>query len=143
MPHFAGVDYGVDYRPIWCSAFEILTPLFLVLGSLAYLWCAWDFAMKGMGTPAPIDAPKKLVVNGLYRFVRNPMYLGVFGLILSQAMNFCSRPILFHFFFVGVCFHLFLVFYEEPHLRSSFREQYEDYCRQVPRWVPRYASPAT
>jgi len=93
-----------------------------------------------MGTPAPIDAPKKLVVNGLYRFVRNPMYVGVFCLILSQAMNLCSRPILFYICFVGVCFHLFIVFYEEPHLRRIFREQYEDYCRQVPRWIPRITS---
>ena len=102
-----------------------------------YLWCAWDFAVKGMGTPAPIDAPKKLVVNGLYRFVRNPMYLGVFCLILSQAMTRYSRPIPVYFVFVGVCFHLFIVLYEEPHLRKVFGREYEDYCRHVRRWIPR------
>jgi len=68
----------------------LFAPVLLVAGAAIYLWCAWDFAVKGMGTPAPIDAPKSLVVSGLYRSVRNPMYLGVLCLIFSQALNFFS-----------------------------------------------------
>jgi protein-S-isoprenylcysteine O-methyltransferase Ste14 len=116
------------------------------IGSLLYLWCAWDFSVKGMGTPAPIDAPKKLIVNGLYRFVRNPMYLAVACLISAQSIARSSHAIFYYllFFLFGV--HLFTVLYEEPHLRRIFGAQYEDYSRQVPRWIPRlepYRPPTT
>jgi protein-S-isoprenylcysteine O-methyltransferase Ste14 len=116
------------------------------IGSLIYLWCAWDFSVKGLGTPAPIDAPKRLVVNGLYRFVRNPMYLGVAYLISAQSIARSSLAIFYYLLFFLLCAHLFTVFYEEPHLRRVFGEQYEDYCRQVPRWTPHftgYRPPAT
>ena len=109
-PKFDGVDYGIESCPMWCGELVRISPFFLIVGAAIYLWCAWDFASKGMGTPAPIDAPKKLVVNGLYRFVRNPMYLGVFCLILSQIMGrpyyppHYSRPILIYFLFVFACF---------------------------------------
>jgi len=104
------------------------------------------FFRKGMGTPAPIDAPKKLVVNGLYRFVRNPMYLAVACLISAQSIARSSHAIFYYllFFLFGV--HLFTVLYEEPHLRRNFGAQYEDYSRQVPRWIPRlepYRPPTT
>jgi protein-S-isoprenylcysteine O-methyltransferase Ste14 len=146
LPPFDGVDYGADYCPIWCFGFHVLSPFFLAIGTVVYLWCAWDFAVKGMGTPAPIDAPKKLVANGLYRFVRNPMYLGVSCLIISQAMLWTSFPILVYLVFVMSCFHLFIVFYEEPHLRRVFSEQYDDYSHNVRRWIPRrspYRPPTT
>jgi protein-S-isoprenylcysteine O-methyltransferase Ste14 len=110
----------------------------LSLGALIYLWCAWDFSVKGLGTPAPIDAPKNLVVNGLYHYVRNPMYLGVACIVVSRAMFFCSRPILFYLVFILLCANLFVRLYEEPHLRAVFGEQYIDYCRRVPRWLPRF-----
>jgi protein-S-isoprenylcysteine O-methyltransferase Ste14 len=138
-PQFDGHDYGIESCPAWCSKLMHLSPAFLILGAVIYLWCAWDFASKGMGTPAPIDAPKKLVVNGLYRFVRNPMYLGVLCLILSQILgrpNY-SRPILIYFLFVFACFHFFILLYEERRLKKLFGEQYEEYCRNVPRWIPR------
>jgi protein-S-isoprenylcysteine O-methyltransferase Ste14 len=66
----------------------------MVLGVAIYLWCAWDFATAGQGTPAPIDAPKRLVVRGLYRFVRNPMYVGVLTVLFSESVVFRSRRIL-------------------------------------------------
>lgn len=91
-----------------------------------------------MGTPAPIDAPKMLVVNGLYRFVRNPMYLGVLCLIVSQSLISNCYLILFYLVLVAGCFHLFIRLYEEPHLQSIFGGQYEEYCRRVPRWIPRF-----
>ncbi|HLZ11187.1 MAG TPA: isoprenylcysteine carboxylmethyltransferase family protein [Candidatus Acidoferrum sp.] len=119
---------------------------FVAIGSLLYLWCAWDFSVKGLGTPAPIDAPKYLVVNGLYRFVRNPMYLGVACLISAQSIFRSSIAILHYMLLFLLCAHLFTVFYEEPHLRRIFGKQYDDYCRQVPRWIPRfpgYRPPAT
>jgi len=121
------------------SASEVgLSYFLLIAGAAIYLWCAWDFSVKGMGTPAPIDAPKNLVINGLYRFVRNPMYLGVSCMILSQALVGWSLEILFYLALVVIAFNLFVRLYEEPHLRKIFGEQYLEYCRRVPRWTPRF-----
>jgi protein-S-isoprenylcysteine O-methyltransferase Ste14 len=116
---------------------QILALVLLLLGCAIYLWCAWDFSVKGMGTPAPIDAPKILVISGLYRYVRNPMYLGIFCLIISRAFFFHSLPIVWYLLVVVLLVNLFVRGYEEPHLRNIFGEQYTDYCHRVPRWFPR------
>jgi protein-S-isoprenylcysteine O-methyltransferase Ste14 len=108
-----------------------------LLGGSALLWCAWDFAVVGRGTPAPIDPPKSVVVSGLYRFVRNPMYVGVELVILGEAWLFCSARLLGYALLLGPCFHLFVVFYEEPTLRRRFGGPYQEYCQAVPRWIPR------
>lgn len=110
--------------------------LFLV-GGAAYCWCVWDFAVSGRGTPVPIDAPKKLVVRGLYRHSRNPMYVGVLTTILGWAVLFGAPGLLLYAFCVGLCFHLFVVLYEEPHLHDVFGNSYDDYCARVGRWLPR------
>ncbi|HYK39897.1 MAG TPA: isoprenylcysteine carboxylmethyltransferase family protein [Candidatus Eremiobacteraceae bacterium] len=118
--------------------FRLIASMFLFLaGVLIYLWCAWDFSVKGLGTPAPFDAPKKLVVNGVYRYVRNPMYVGVACIIAAQIVAVWSTEIFLYLLFVLLCANLFVLFYEEPHLRKIFGEQYEDYCRNVRRWIPR------
>ncbi len=109
-------------------------PWFL-MGVAIYLWCAWDFAVKGLGTPAPIDAPRLLVVEGLYRFTRNPMYVGVSAMILGQAIYYRSFAIVVYLLAIVLAFNLFVRFYEEPALRRLFGEPYDDYCRQVPRWL--------
>jgi protein-S-isoprenylcysteine O-methyltransferase Ste14 len=119
-------------------ALEIPSYLLLFLGAAIYLWCAWDFSVEGLGTPAPIDAPKKLVVRGLYRFVRNPMYLGVFCIVASRALYFWSLPVLLYFMVAASCAILFVHLYEEPQLRKVFGEQYADYCRRVRGWLPRW-----
>jgi protein-S-isoprenylcysteine O-methyltransferase Ste14 len=109
----------------------------LLLGSVIYAWCVWDFAAFGRGTPAPIDAPKQLVVRGLYRYSRNPMYVGVLALILGWALLFRAASLLFYALAVAACFHLFVVFYEERHLLAEFGSRYRDYRAEVPRWLPR------
>jgi len=106
-------------------------------GAGIYLWCAWDFVVKGMGTPAPIDAPRLLVVQGLYRFTRNPMYVGVATMIAAQAGYYRSRSVAVYLLFVVLAFHTFVRLYEEPTLRGLFGEQYETYCQTVPRWLVR------
>lgn len=108
-----------------------------VCGAAIYFWCAWDFVSKGLGTPAPIDAPRVLVVKGLYRFTRNPMYVGVLAVILGQALFYGSVSVALYGCAVLAGFYLFVRFYEEPRLRRLFGEQYEDYCRKVPRWILR------
>jgi len=110
---------------------------FLAAGAAIYTWCVWDFARQGRGTPAPIDAPKKLVVRGLYRSVRNPMYVGVLTVIAGWAVLFRSPSLVVYGAVVWTCFQLFVVVYEEPHLHGVFGEEYDDYCTRVGRWLPR------
>jgi len=109
------------------------------LGFAVAIRCVWDFGWTGHGTPAPIAPPKRLVVVGFYRYVRNPMYLGffigwgglwvVFGRANMAAIAVASTGVL------GVV--LFVLLYEEPHLRKIFGAEYEEYCRNVRRWIPR------
>lgn len=105
-----------------------------VCGALIYFWCARDFASKGLGTPAPIDAPRVLVVNGLYRFTRNPMYVGVTSVIFGQALFYGARSIAVYACLVVLGFNVFVLLYEEPTLKRLFGAQYEEYCARVPRW---------
>jgi protein-S-isoprenylcysteine O-methyltransferase Ste14 len=109
----------------------------LAIGLAIYVWCVADFALAGRGTPAPIDPPRELVVRGLYRFARNPMYVGVLAVIAGQAALFASLPLALYAIVVLACFHLFVIGYEEPTLRRSFDGAYERYCAAVPRWLPR------
>jgi protein-S-isoprenylcysteine O-methyltransferase Ste14 len=108
----------------------------LIVGGIIYAWCVWDFAAFGRGTPAPIDAPKRFVARGLYRFTRNPMYVGVLTVILGWAVLFQAKVLVIYMLVVGLCFHLFVVLYEEPHLRRLFGKEYDDYWARVGRWLP-------
>jgi protein-S-isoprenylcysteine O-methyltransferase Ste14 len=100
------------------------------------LWCVVTFALVGRGTPAPFDAPRRLVTAGPYRVVRNPMYIGA-GLAVAGAALFYQSPHLLGYTGVFVILtHAFVVRYEEPTLRRRFGQEYEDYCRRVPRWWP-------
>lgn len=109
----------------------------IALGAALYLRCAWDFARFGLGTPAPIDPPRNLVAGGLYRYVRNPMYVGIVSMLLGECVFFESRRVLAFALFAVLATHLFVVCYEEPTLRKKFGASYEEYCRTVPRWIPR------
>jgi protein-S-isoprenylcysteine O-methyltransferase Ste14 len=111
----------------------------MLLGAAIYFRCAWEFAVRGLGTPAPIAPTKFLVVTALHRYVRNPMYIGVFGVLLGEAVAFRSAVLLGYAAFFCVPVELFVLFYEEPTLRRQFGESYEEYRRSVPRWIPRYA----
>ena len=106
-------------------------------GGLTLLWCFWDFAQKGRGTPAPIDPPKELVVSGLYRYVRNPMYVGIFLIVIGHFLWFGYWNLLAYALFLLILFHLFVTLYEEPNLRNRFGPAYAEYLGAVPRWIPR------
>jgi protein-S-isoprenylcysteine O-methyltransferase Ste14 len=110
----------------------------LMAGAYIVLRCAFAFAWRGRGTPAPFDAPRELVVEGLYRYVRNPMYWGAFLLLIGQWMLFgwgWGGGLYLAIF--AACVHVFVLIYEEPTLRGKFGKSYEDYCANVPRWIPR------
>jgi len=120
-----------DFHPLSVPALALM-----IVSALAYFWCLWDFAHFGRGTPAPFDAPKRLVVRGLYRYTRNPMYLSALSAIMGWALHFSDPLLLLYWLVIAACFHLFVVFYEEPHLLSLFGAPYTTYCRQVNRWLP-------
>jgi protein-S-isoprenylcysteine O-methyltransferase Ste14 len=112
-------------------------PLWLI-GSLVVLWSFWDFTFKGRGTPVPIDPPKELVVTGLYRYVRNPIYVGVLAIFLGHFLWFGYWALLIYTVLAFIGVHFFVVLYEEPTLKRKFGAAYEDYLKTVPRWIPRF-----
>jgi len=95
------------------------------------------FALRGLGTPAPIAPPRHLVVTGLYRYVRNPMYVAVGAVILGQAVLFADWRLVAYAALFWLACHLFVVTYEEPKLRRTFGGEYEAFRANVPRWIPR------
>jgi protein-S-isoprenylcysteine O-methyltransferase Ste14 len=107
------------------------------LGAAIYLRCAWEFAVRGLGTPAPIAPTKFLVTTALHRYIRNPMYVGVALVILGEAALFHSLHLVEYAAMMLLIAHLFVIFYEEPTLRRQFGESYEEYKRTVPRWIPK------
>lgn len=122
--------------PVW-GLRPALALVPLGLGAAIYLGCLWDFASFGRATPFPLDAPRRLVVRGLYRYVRNPMYVGVLSLVLGWATFFGAPKLLLYATAVALVFQLFIVGVEEPSLRRQFGAEYADYCRRVGRWWPR------
>jgi protein-S-isoprenylcysteine O-methyltransferase Ste14 len=112
--------------------------LLLAVGGAIYAWCLWDFASFGRGTPLPLDAPKRLVVRGLYRYTRNPMYLGVLTVVLGWTVLFRAASLLLYALSAATWIHLFVVFYEERHLQREFGREYELYRARVGRWLPRW-----
>jgi protein-S-isoprenylcysteine O-methyltransferase Ste14 len=110
----------------------------LGIGAGIYLRTAWEFAVRGLGTPAPIAPTKFLVVSGLHRYVRNPMYIGVALVILGEAALFRASVLAWYAGVFWVLVNLFVMLYEEPTLRRQFGESYEQYRRTVPRWIPRF-----
>lgn len=115
-----------------------LIGIFLIAAGVAVLLEAFArFALQGIGTPAPVFPTQHLVIQGSYRFVRNPMYVAVTALILGQAVSLGDKHLLLYALFPWSAAHLFVVFYEEPTLRKTFGAEYETYCSHVPRWIPR------
>jgi len=135
--------------PWWISRWRVETPVsgwfpLRVVGSLlvavgigVLLDSFARFAIKGLGTPAPVFQTRHLVVTGLYRYVRNPMYVAVVAVIAGQGLIFGNVRVLEYGGLVWLCFHLFVVVYEEPTLRATFGPEYEAFCGRVPRWIPR------
>ena len=95
------------------------------------------FALQGLGTPAPVAPPQRLVVTALYRYVRNPMYVSVVAIILGQALLFGDWRLILYGALFWLASHVFVVVYEEPTLERSFGTEYAAFRANVPRWIPR------
>jgi protein-S-isoprenylcysteine O-methyltransferase Ste14 len=133
----------VPLRWILARGTEVSMPLGLIgvlplaLGLGVTLWCVWEFATRGQGTPAVFDPPKKLVTRGLYSYVRNPMYIGATLLLIGLGILFASRAILIYALAFLVITHTVVVLYEEWALSRKFGGDYLAYKQAVPRWIPR------
>jgi len=106
-----------------------------VVGLIIMLSCIISFAVKGRGTLSPADPTRKLVITGLYRFSRNPMYVGVMLILIGEAIFFQSDSLLIYLLVVFITFNIFILLREEPRLRKDFGEEYSRYCEQVRRWI--------
>jgi protein-S-isoprenylcysteine O-methyltransferase Ste14 len=136
--------------PWWISGWRFEPPFFgipllrfgggilVTLGMVGLLDSFVRFAIKGLGTPAPVFPTRHLVVSGLYRYVRNPMYVAVASTILGQGVMFGQATLLEYGGLVWLLCHLFVLLYEEPKLRVSFGSEYEHFRAGVPRWIPRF-----
>jgi len=112
------------------------TGLFLFIsGLIVMLICIFNFAVKGRGTLSPADPTKKLVSEGLYRYSRNPMYVGVMMILIGESVYTGSFSLLVYSLVILTAFHLFIVFREEPRLQRDFGEEYTEYSQKVRRWI--------
>lgn len=111
--------------------------LAVLLGAILLGTCIWEFARSGRGTLSPVDPPRDLIVQGLYRYVRNPMYLSVTLIVLGEALLAASPGLLVYWVVWFAATNLFVIAYEEPSLRRQFGSTYEHYTTAVRRWVPR------
>lgn len=130
---------GWHVRPalLGFSALRVAGCLLIVAGLPAVLDSFARFAMQGLGTPAPVFPTRHLVVTGLYRYVRNPMYVGVLTVICGQGLLLGDVRVFAYGALVWGLFHLFVLGYEEPKLKNTFGDQYREYSANVPRWIPR------
>jgi protein-S-isoprenylcysteine O-methyltransferase Ste14 len=136
--------------PWWISHWRLEAPFFempffrfaggmlIALGVAGLLDSFVRFAVQGVGTPAPVFPTRHLVITGLYRYVRNPMYVAVVSTILGQGLLLGNVTLLEYGGLVWLLFHLFVLVYEEPTLRASFGSEYKVFCTEVPRWIPRF-----
>jgi len=136
VPYFLLSSFG-DWFAVDVGSIRYIGLIPMLFAGLVYICCAWSFVSVGKGTPAPIDPPKKLVVQGLYKYVRNPMYIGVLSFLIGEAIFFASLLLGFYAVLGFMCFHIFVIACEEPALRAKFGDSYKRYCDSVPRWIPR------
>ena len=127
-------------RPAAIAVPQVAGMVIGAAGAAVALWCIFTFATIGKGTPAPFDPPRRLVIRGPYRFVRNPMYIGAGLALASAALFYESLPLLGYAAVFFLATHVFVLLYEEPTLRRTFGQEYEAYCRQVRRWWPNIGS---
>jgi protein-S-isoprenylcysteine O-methyltransferase Ste14 len=135
--------------PWWIAGWQIGAPflennlfraagaVLVILGLVPLVESFARFALVGLGTPAPIAPTQHLIVTGFYRYVRNPMYLGVLAIILGNTLILGNGAIFAYAALIALGFAVFVMGYEEPTLRRQFGAEYEEFCRNVPRWIPR------
>ena len=116
------------------NGFQYLGFIVFTIGFLIAVSCIFRFAFEGRGTLSPLDPTQKLVINGFYKFTRNPMYVGVLTMLFGEVIFFNSFVLLMYSFCVFLLFNLFIYLIEEPRLKKDFPKEYLEYCNRVKRW---------
>jgi protein-S-isoprenylcysteine O-methyltransferase Ste14 len=144
VPVFAilGIPYFILNRsgkgwPLDLGVIQVSMIAMGMLGMVMIVWVSYAFVTRGKGTPIPFDPPTDFVASGAFRFVRNPMYVGVITTLLSETVFFGSVGLLIYTCLLWLTLHIFLVVFEEPQLKRRFGGSYEDYLKSTPRWIPR------
>ncbi len=120
---------------LWTFA-QFLAAAVVLFGLAILLRCVWEFAHHGQGTLAPFDEPVTLVIKGMYKHVRNPMYVGVYLILLGEAWFFWSSGIFIWTLVFILASNVVVIAFEEPRLRRKYGKDYEAYCKEVGRWIP-------
>jgi protein-S-isoprenylcysteine O-methyltransferase Ste14 len=128
-----------EFRPAFfgVDSIRILGSILIIAGVPGLVDSFARFALQGLGTPAPIAPAQKLVVTGLYRYVRNPIYIALIAVIFGQALLFADLHLLWYGALLWLFFHVWVVIYEEPTLKETFGTEFESFRTNVPRWIPR------
>ncbi len=121
---------------------RFIGPILITIGLFGCCLCSWHFVLEAKGTPIAIDPKEHLMVGGPYRYVRNPMYISFFLIILGVTIYYQSLQLLFYLLGWIVFLHFVVIFYEEKALKYYFGKTYEEYCRSVHRWIPRFKAPS-
>ena len=116
---------------------QVMAILIAGLGTCMIIWVSTAFVRQGKGTPIPIDPPTRFVVTGLYRYVRNPMYVGAVLIVLAEVVYFQYAWLVLYAIGLWAVLHIALVSFEEPQLKKRFGSDYEQYLKNVPRWIPK------
>jgi protein-S-isoprenylcysteine O-methyltransferase Ste14 len=131
------IIYRVDQELVYFVGIRPLAVIFWLVGGVIILWCFVDFVLRGHGTPSPTDPPEELVVQGFYRYTRNPMYVGVMLVLFGHLIWFQVGWLAIFTIAVFTGFHGFVTLYEEPTLTKKFGDSYRNYVQVVPRWFPK------
>ena len=131
------IDWDFHLFPLEIGVFRFIGLAPIILGIVTMMGFIWGWIRSATGSPLELDLPKELIVRGSYRFVRNPMYVGFLLILFGEIVLFKSSVLLLYLLTFLVILHTFVVFVEEPMLKLKFGESYEQYCKSVPRWIPR------
>lgn len=135
IPYLLLRNSGKTFFPEQWTIWHFVGAFIMIVGFSILIRCILRFATEGKGTISPIDPTKKLVAKGLYRYSRNPMYVGAMTLLIGEAIFWQSLMLALYAGTVFIAFNLFIILHEEPRLRRDFGAEYEEYFRNVRRWL--------
>ena len=139
IPYYILISAQISLTPP-LGILQVMAILIAGLGLYMVVWVSTVFVRQGKGTPIPIDPPTRFVITGLYRYVRNPMYVGALLIVLAEAVYFGSPWLVLYAVGLWAALHTALVVFEEPQLKKRFGADYEQYLKAVPRWIPKMRS---
>ena len=132
---FAFVKLGEALNLPEVPSSKIIGTLLFLIGILIFFHCSYLFIKKGKGTPAPMHPPQKLVPDNIYKYTRNPMYIGYLSMIFGEVFLFGRLSLTIYAAIMIFTIHSYVVLFEEPKLEKRFGESYKDYKRKIPRWI--------